>query len=630
MQFLRWLFLCLLLPCGGVPLCALPGAMVPAAPDVLVVRGVSMAPLRALAEISGATFAVEGRTITVTLGAHSFACVPGSTRGWRDSKACTLQESPFLLDDCCYAPLWDAVDALGGIVTPDAAGRQATVALPGMAPFPVPLRLITGPAPQPAGTHDALYLVAADGSRVQQLSYAYAARGDTAPSMPADAPSFTPDGAALVYVHGLDIVARRVDAPGETVLTAAFSAKGIENMMPRATGDGTVYFMQRQHGEEPTLCQIGLDGDGYRCLSVGAFPLCSADGRSVAYTAREENHQPGVHLLSVASNSDRPLVPGVACAISPDGAMLCCEPLNPPTPGTVAGINSSDGAVLWQSPAPVRVPSDIHFSPDGKNLLIPAQAGLFCLSADGKKIAKLTDDEVRRPQFTADGGKIAFLRAGRLFLMNADGSAVRALAADLEVNSFTIAPNGACLVVNGHKAPALPSPADAEPARRQDTAPTPEEVAAARRAGTQTAIISTRRGNMVVELYGSDAPLTVANFVKLVKSGFYNGVTFNHVDRSVAIQCGDRGGDGSAGYTIKLEIAQHLSMVNGALAMARTNGPDSASCQFFITQGAQPQLEGLFAVFGKVVQGFEVMKKIRKGDAIVSIVMKNSGLPPGQ
>jgi len=199
---------------------------------------------------------------------------------------------------------------------------------------------------------------------------------------------------------------------------------------------------------------------------------------------------------------------------------------------------------------------------------------------------------------------------------------VRALATGLEMDSFTISPDGACLLANGHKAPVPLGPAGAETSRHTYAPPTQEEVEAARNAGMQTAVITTRRGDITVELYGKDAPLTVANFVKLVKSSFYNGLTFAQVERGVAIQGGNPGGDGNAGYTIKLEIAPHLTHIDGALAMARTDYPDSAGCQFYITEGAQPQLDGLFAVFGRVVSGFKVVKKIRKGDVISRIVMK--------
>ncbi len=623
----RWLFLCLLLLCGSFSLCAQPAAIVPAAPDVLVVQWVNMAPLRALAEICGAAFSVDGRKITVTLGAHSFACMAGNTRAWQNGKAFTLSEAPFLLDDCCYAPLREFITALGGAIAVDAVARQAQLTLPGVAPFTVSLRLITGPPSQLAGTHEseALFLVTADGSRVQQLTYAYAARATTDTSTQAGPPSFTPDGASLLYVHGLDIVSRRLDSPCETVLTASFSEKGVENLLPRPNTDGTLYFAQRQHGVETTLCKIRLDGGGYRCLSVvGALPLFSADGRLIAYTAHDDNNQPAVHVMSV-DGTDRVLVPGTACALSADGAMLCYEKLdNPQERGMVAEVNSSDGAVLWQSPSAVRDPFDIQFSPDGKSLLVPTLLGLSSMTVDGKNTRVLTTEEVRQPKFTADGTKIAFLHDGRLFLMNADGSAVRALAAGLEVNSFTISPDGANLVASGHKTPAQLSLTGAEAERRSYTAPTADEVEAARNAGTQTAVITTRRGSITVALYGKEAPLTVANFVKLVKSGFYNGLTFYMAEKGLAIRGGAPGGDGSAGpgYTIKLEIARQLSHVDGALAMARAGDPDSACSQFYITEGAQPQLDGLFAVFGQVVSGFDVVKKIRKGDAIISIAMK--------
>ena len=158
--------------------------------------------------------------------------------------------------------------------------------------------------------------------------------------------------------------------------------------------------------------------------------------------------------------------------------------------------------------------------------------------------------------------------------------------------------------------------------RHTYTAPTPDEVEAARNAGTQTALITTPRGVITVELYGKEAPLTVANFVKLVQSGFYNGSSFNHIDRGIAIQGGD------AGVGRQRRVYHQAGNRPAPLPCQRRTGhgppsdPDSASCQFYITDGAQPQLDGLFAVFGKVVHGIELVKKMRKGDAIIRIAMK--------
>lgn len=154
--------------------------------------------------------------------------------------------------------------------------------------------------------------------------------------------------------------------------------------------------------------------------------------------------------------------------------------------------------------------------------------------------------------------------------------------------------------------------------------PSTAEIDAAKAAGTRRATIKTDKGDIVVELYGKDAPLTVANFVKLAKRNFYDGLTFHRVVEKFVIQGGDPSGDGTGGpgYNIDLEISPKLRHVNGALAMARSGDPNSAGSQFYITLGEQPNLDDQYAVFGKVVAGGEVPAKIRMGDRIKDIVLQ--------
>jgi cyclophilin family peptidyl-prolyl cis-trans isomerase len=169
-----------------------------------------------------------------------------------------------------------------------------------------------------------------------------------------------------------------------------------------------------------------------------------------------------------------------------------------------------------------------------------------------------------------------------------------------------------------------PAPAKAE---SQNGAPTAAEIADAKKRGTRTAVIKTEKGDIVAELYGKDAPLTVANFVKLAQKKFYNGLTFHRVETDKGFQliqggCPLGNGTGDPGYSIKLEIADNLKHVEGALAMARSQDPDSAGSQFYITNCAIAQLDGDYAVFGKVVKGLEVSKKIQEDDEIISITIK--------
>lgn len=115
-------------------------------------------------------------------------------------------------------------------------------------------------------------------------------------------------------------------------------------------------------------------------------------------------------------------------------------------------------------------------------------------------------------------------------------------------------------------------------------------------------------------------PVTTGNFTKLVESNFYDGLTIHRVEHWV-IQGGDPNGNGSGGpgWTIPLEIAPDLKNLRGALAMARRPDPDSAGSQFFILKEDAPWLDGQYAVFGKVIEGMDVVDKIEPGDVMISV-----------
>jgi peptidyl-prolyl cis-trans isomerase B (cyclophilin B) len=132
--------------------------------------------------------------------------------------------------------------------------------------------------------------------------------------------------------------------------------------------------------------------------------------------------------------------------------------------------------------------------------------------------------------------------------------------------------------------------------------------------------IETPRGRIVVEVRPDITPLTSNNFLKLVDSGFYNGLTIHRVEGWV-VQGGDPNGDGTGGpgWTIKLEINQELKNIRGALAMAHRNDPDTAGSQFFILKQDAPHLDGRYAVFGRVVQGMDVVDRLEIGDQMIAV-----------
>jgi cyclophilin family peptidyl-prolyl cis-trans isomerase len=131
------------------------------------------------------------------------------------------------------------------------------------------------------------------------------------------------------------------------------------------------------------------------------------------------------------------------------------------------------------------------------------------------------------------------------------------------------------------------------------------------------AVIETDKGTMVLELYPDVAPKTVANFVKLIGAGFYNGLTFHRVVPGFVIQGGDPKGDGTGGpgYTIEAEFSSKPH-VRGTLAMARSSDPNSAGSQFYIALDRAPHLDNNYTVFGQLVEGMDVIDKIEVGDVM--------------
>lgn len=124
-------------------------------------------------------------------------------------------------------------------------------------------------------------------------------------------------------------------------------------------------------------------------------------------------------------------------------------------------------------------------------------------------------------------------------------------------------------------------------------------------------------GVITLELYPDKAPKTVANFEKLVKEGFYDGLIFHRVISGFMIQGGDPTGTGMGGSEEEIpgEFAANgfenpVSHVRGVISMARTNDPNSASSQFFIMHKDGTSLDGQYAAFGKVVDGIEVVDEI--------------------
>lgn len=136
-------------------------------------------------------------------------------------------------------------------------------------------------------------------------------------------------------------------------------------------------------------------------------------------------------------------------------------------------------------------------------------------------------------------------------------------------------------------------------------------------------VMKTEQGIIKYRFYPQDAPNTVKRIVELINQGFYNGLSFHRVEPGFVIQGGDPNGNGTggSGQKIKAEF-NNRHHVAGAVAMARASDPDSADSQFYVALGTLPNLDHEYTVFGQVIEGMDVAKKIKRGDKIISIVIE--------
>ncbi len=143
---------------------------------------------------------------------------------------------------------------------------------------------------------------------------------------------------------------------------------------------------------------------------------------------------------------------------------------------------------------------------------------------------------------------------------------------------------------------------------------------------TYNVSMETSKGNITLELNPEHAPKTVNNFVFLANEGFYDGVTFHRVIEDFVIQGGDPTGTGTGGPGYRFEDetdGNPLKHETGAISMANA-GPNTNGSQFFIAHSPQPHLDGRHTVFGKVVEGMDVVNAIEAGDTMTSVSVTES------
>jgi len=147
------------------------------------------------------------------------------------------------------------------------------------------------------------------------------------------------------------------------------------------------------------------------------------------------------------------------------------------------------------------------------------------------------------------------------------------------------------------------------------------------RAQGLTAVITTSKGDIELELNERAAPTSVANFVNLAKRGFYDGLTFHRVEPRFMIQGGDPLGTGTGTPGYRFSGETHLRHNRPGVISMANSGPGTEGSQFFITHVRTPHLDGLHSVFGGVAGGMDVVNNIRAGDAIERITI-NGDISP--
>jgi cyclophilin family peptidyl-prolyl cis-trans isomerase len=148
----------------------------------------------------------------------------------------------------------------------------------------------------------------------------------------------------------------------------------------------------------------------------------------------------------------------------------------------------------------------------------------------------------------------------------------------------------------------------------------------------KTATLKTSKGDITIDLFRDEAPLTTANFVDLASTGFYNSIVFHRVIPDFMAQVGDpltkdpaqqaRWGTGGPGYTIADEFSPALKHESAGIVSMANSGPNTGGSQFFITFAPTEWLDGKHAVFGKVTAGMDVLMQIAQGDTILAVELQ--------
>jgi len=612
---------------GTLPLAA--REIVTGLPDVLVLEGVPCVALRPLAELTGAELTQTGPTATVTRGGKSFTCTVGKSTAVANAQTVNLSMPAFIFANAFYAPIKPLTEALGLTLGADEKTKTTTVTVPDH--NPLMMRTVNYPddcADVVNGLCE-LYLVNLDGSGLRRLTYEISMKNHAA---------ITPDGAVIFYQRNMDLLRRTPENPLPALV--AIDPPPADKricLTLLSCPDGSLldseFVQDKPAAETQPIFHINANGTG-KFLLKGFMPSVSADGKVIAYTMITDDNATQVHVADVDGGNDRMIAEkGMLTHLSPDGTLIAftrqiATDANPHSRIFIVRLNDKK---YFKREAGTDTGGDetlARFSPDGKQVVYQ-NGGICIMDADLTHIKQLTKNPVDTlPYFTPDGSHIVFANREGVSIMKTDGSEMKPLTPGLFPVSYSFTPDGKQLLLCARPEFPVKAPSFRDPNVKQTfQAPTAEETEAAKKAGTVKATIKTTLGDISLELYGAQAPVTVASFVKLAKAGFYENLTFHRVVPDFVIQGGDPNGDGSGGpgYTIPLEVSKDLIHEVGTLAMARAQDVNSGGSQFYITlsqNASVKNLDGKYTVFGKVTAGMDVVNKVKQGMRIVNVIIE--------
>ncbi|HEX2950585.1 MAG TPA: stalk domain-containing protein [Armatimonadota bacterium] len=423
--------------------------MMTAVPQGIVCNGVTMVPLRPLAEVIGADIDCIGKTIHLQRGTQSFYCSLERASACANDTAVTLPAIPWEREGCAYAPLMPLLKAFSGSARLDAKKSSLTITLPEIAS---PLVMHLGPDYGFASEYEfdsEMFIVNTDGTGLRRLTYNEDYEGI--------APSFSPDGQYITFTRDGSLFLRAVNQPNETCLLQKTDGE-YSNPLFFPDGSRILYVKNIEDHDKTTdkLFSIGVDGRDKRLLGLGGSPVISPDGRQIAYVVQpvKDDGQPQLVLMNIDGSHRQSLGYGEEPRFSPDGTKLCFT--RPYTLGTktiwrlVVKVLSGEKAGTLYEARPGKHDIDEYqpcFRHDGRQVICTSYGVASMNDEHGNMFDITLNEKDYQPSYIEDESSVVFLRSKgfgiiNLYRVQADGNRPKAITRQQSIEDYTVTPDG--------------------------------------------------------------------------------------------------------------------------------------------------------------------------------------------